>query len=180
MSAEDVLRAQQREITGTSRAELNGKLVYIVGNPGGGRLTVKLVDVPHTEYSLKLENLKELGWGSTLKQAVRRLDASELRQNAAALWAKPSTKLCLGVLLLAVFSSRRGTTAPSSRATSRPYRSAYRPPPHISEAYALGFADGYKNREFGASFSDDDEDHSDLVAATLKDLPPESQGIRDE
>lgn len=187
-SVDDVLKSQQFLVSGTSRPELNDRVVYIVGNPGGGRLRVKLLDPPHTEYSIKAEHLKELGFVHTLKQAWGRLDLSEVTENAKILWRRPMIKVGLGVLAIAVVSSvggkRGASAAPHNPSRYRGGAEFFdtRPPPHIAEAYALGYADAYKKRQFGASFSedDDDEDHSDLVSEVLKDLPPESRGIRDE
>ena len=182
-NVDDVLKSQQFVIGGTSRPELNGKVVYLIGNPGGGRLRVKLLEAPHTEYALKAEHLKQLGFVHTLRQAAGRLDFGEVRKNLKVLWRRPLVKLGLGVLAIAVLSSRGGARA---RAKARPTRfgaheefSRSRPPPHIAEAYALGYADAYKNRDFGASL-DEGEDHGDLVAEVLEDLPPETQGLRDE
>ena len=48
------------------------------------------------------------------------------------------------------------------------------------ECYALGFVDALKKREYGSSIGANDAEHDDLVEATLEDLPPEAQGIRDQ
>ncbi|KAH8098278.1 hypothetical protein JL720_1213 [Aureococcus anophagefferens] len=118
-NVDDVLKSQQFVIGGTSRPELNGKVVYLIGNPGGGRLRVKLLEAPHTEYALKAEHLKQLGFMHTLRQAAGRLDLSEVRKNLKVLWRRPLVKLGLGVLAIAVLSSRGGGRA---RAKARPTR----------------------------------------------------------
>ena len=48
------------------------------------------------------------------------------------------------------------------------------------ECYALGFVDALKKRDYGSSIGANDAEHDDLVEATLEDLPPEAQGIRDQ
>ena len=101
---------EQRQITGlTSRPELNGAVVEILGRDAStGRLRVRIVGRPELgAMALKRENLTELSWSNTAKQAFSRLDVNELRQNARYFWSKPAAKVVLAVLALAILSSRR-------------------------------------------------------------------------
>ena len=81
--------------------------------------------------------------------------------------------LALAVLALAIVSSRRpaATPTPQQRRT---------PSARERECYALGFVDALKKRDYGSSIGANDAEHDDLVEATLEDLPPEAQGIRDQ
>ena len=95
---------EQRQITGlTSRPELNGAVVEILGRDAStGRLRVRVVGQPQLgAMALKRENLTELSWSNTAKQAFGRLDVNELRQNARYFWSKPAAKVVLAVLALA-------------------------------------------------------------------------------
>ena len=101
---------EQRQITGlTSRPELNGAVVEILGRDAStGRLRVRVVGQPQLgAMALKRENLTQLSWANTAKQAFGRLDVNELRQNARFFWSKPAAKVALAVLALAILSSRR-------------------------------------------------------------------------
>ena len=168
---------EQRQITGlTSRPELNGAVVEILGRDAStGRLRVRVVGRPELgAMALKRENLTELSWSNTAKQTFSRLDVNELRQNAKYFWSKPAAKVLLLVLALAIISSSRrpaATPAPRQRRA---------PSARERECYALGFVDALKKREYGSSIGANDAEHDDLVEATLEDLPPEAQGIRDQ
>ena len=73
---------EQRQITGlTSRPELNGAVVEILGRDAStGRLRVRVVGRPELgAMALKRENLTQLSWANTAKQAFGRLDVNELR-----------------------------------------------------------------------------------------------------
>ena len=83
----------------------------------------------------------------------------------------------LVVLALAIANSvehryRRPAATPSRRRRT--------PSARERECYALGFVDALKKREYGSSIGANDAEHDDLVEATLEDLPPEAQGIRDQ
>ena len=167
---------EQRQITGlTSRPELNGAVVEILGRDAStGRLRVRVVGQPQLgAMALKRENLTELSWSNTAKQAFGRLDVNELRQNARFFWSKPYAKVVLAVLALAILSSRRPAATPVPRKQRTPSA-------RERECYALGFVDALKKREYGSSIGANDAEHDDLVEATLEDLPPEAQGIRDQ
>ena len=166
---------EQRQITGlTSRPELNGAVVEILGRDAStGRLRVRVVGQPHLgAMALKRENLTELSWSNTAKQAFSRLDVNELRQNARYFWSKPAAKVALAVLALSIISSRRPAATPARRRRT--------PSARERECYALGFVDALKKRDYGSSIGANDAEHDDLVEATLEDLPPEAQGIRDQ
>ena len=172
---------EQRQITGlTSRPELNGAVVEILGRDAStGRLRVRVVGQPQLgAMALKRENLTELSWANTAKQAFGRLDVNELRQNARFFWSKPAAKVALVVLALAIANSvehryRRSAATPAPRRQRTPSA-------RERECYALGFVDALKKREYGSSIGANDAEHDDLVEATLEDLPPEAQGIRDQ
>ena len=166
---------EQRQITGlTSRPELNGAVVEILGRDAStGRLRVRVVGRPELgAMALKRENLTELSWSNTAKQAFSRLDVNELRQNARYFWSKPAAKVVLALLALAILSSRRPAATPARRRRT--------PSARERECYALGFVDALKKRDYGSSIGANDAEHDDLVEATLEDLPPEAQGIRDQ
>lgn len=167
---------EQRQIIDlTSRPELNGNVVEVLGRETStGRLRVRVVGQPQLgAIALKRENLAELSWTNTVKQAVGRLDVNELRRNARSLWSKTWVKYALIVLAVAVFSSRRPAATPAPR--PRQTVSA-----HDRECYALGYVDALKKREYGSSIGASDAEHDDLVEKTLSDLPLEAQGIRDQ
>ena len=174
-------KMEQRQITGlTSRPELNGAVVEILGRDAStGRLRVRVVGQPQLgAMALKRENLTELSWANTAKQAFGRLDVNELRQNARFFWSKPAAKVALVVLALAIANSvehryRRSAATPAPRRQRTPSA-------RERECYALGFVDALKKREYGSSIGANDAEHDDLVEATLEDLPPEAQGIRDQ
>ena len=169
-------KMEQRQITGlTSRPELNGAVVEILGRDAStGRLRVRVVGRPELgAMALKRENLTELSWSNTAKQAFGRLDVNELRQNARYFWSKPAAKVVLAVLALAIMSSRRPAATPAPRRRRTPSA-------RERECYALGFVDALKKRDYGSSIGANDAEHDDLVEATLEDLPPEAQGIRDQ
>eukprot|EP00629_Pelagomonadales_sp_RCC1024_P012664 CAMPEP_0119292336 /NCGR_PEP_ID=MMETSP1329-20130426/43970_1 /TAXON_ID=114041 /ORGANISM="Genus nov. species nov., Strain RCC1024" /LENGTH=181 /DNA_ID=CAMNT_0007293173 /DNA_START=213 /DNA_END=755 /DNA_ORIENTATION=+ len=171
------LAGETREVVGTSRPELNGKLVKILGELSDGRIRVKLAG---RELSLRPENLRMPGWRATIASMASQMDLNEVRNNARFLWGKPAFRIVLGVLAFAVLTSRgRVTTSaphrsPPRRAASPAYDAA------AAECYALGYADASKGRTFGASLGADEAEHADLVSETLADLPPEAQGLRDE
>ena len=101
-------KMEQRQITGlTRRPELNGAVVEILGRDAStGRLRVRVVGQPQLgAMALKRENLTELSWSNTAKQAFGRLDVNELRQNARFFWSKPAAKVVLVVLALAIANS---------------------------------------------------------------------------
>ena len=114
---------EQRQITGlTSRPELNGAVVEVLGRDAStGRLRVRVVGQPQLgAMALKRENLTQLSWANTAKQAFGRLDVNELRQNARFFWSKPAAKVVLVVLALAIANSvehryRRPAATPSRR-----------------------------------------------------------------
>ena len=97
---------------------------------------------------------------------------NELRQNARYFWSKPAAKVVLAVLALAI--SPRGDPRPRLHDGGGRRRRA------SARCYALGFVDALKKREYGSSIGANDAEHDDLVEATLEDLPPEAQGIRDQ
>ena len=66
------------------------------------------------------------------------------------------------------------------RGGPRPRRTTADAAARERECYALGFVDALKKREYGSSIGANDAEHDDLVEATLEDLPPEAQGIRDQ
>ena len=106
-----------------------------------------------------------------------RILTNYLRQNARHLWSKPAAKVVLVVLALAIANSvehryRRPAATPSRRLRT--------PSARERECYALGYVDALKKRDYGSSIGANDAEHDDLVEATLTDLPPEAQGIRDQ
>ena len=172
----------QFEIAGTSREALNGQVVELLADADGGRFVCRLVAPPHTELKLRQEHLKDLSWGRTLASALGSLSGGELRTNARALWAKPACKVAVAVLAVAVFASRPGGRPAAAAAPERRRRPRYAVDAQAELAYALGYADAYRDRAHGSSLDGggSDEDHADLVRETLADLPPETQGVRDE
>ena len=99
---------ETRQIVGTSRPELNGKLVVVLGEASDGRVRCRLGD---RDLALKKENLCAPGWRATLRSMAAELDLGEVRSNARFLWGKPAFKIGLAVLALAVVTSRgRNTT----------------------------------------------------------------------
>ena len=163
--------------------ELNGEIVSVVGFDAAratGRIVATLVRTKEN-LALREEHLAPLGYFETLCNMV---DLEELKANARCLCValSKSTKLhWLGVAIVAAILSssahNKRAKPPRARATAAPRTRRRDAPP----AYALGYSDAQAGRVYGFSrrAQEEDQEDRDLVEATLRDLPPETQGVRE-